>query len=52
MRLIERRGAIAATIDRAACFAESAKHRLSVFPSSAYRDSLAAVADYTVQRAR
>ncbi len=52
LRLIERRGAIAATIDRAACFADAAKHRLSAFPSSPYRDSLAAVADYTVQRAR
>jgi octaprenyl-diphosphate synthase len=52
MHLIERRGAIAATTDRAACFADAAKHRLALFPPSAYRDSLAAVADYTVQRAR
>ena len=52
MRLIERRGAIRATLDRAARFAEAAKARLAGFPASAYRDSLLAVADYTVQRAR
>ena len=52
MRLIERRGAIATTIDRAACFIETAKQRLLAFPPSAYRDSLAGAADYTVQRAR
>ena len=52
MRLIERRGAIRATLDRAARFADAAKIRLAVFPASAYRDSLLAVADYTVQRAR
>jgi octaprenyl-diphosphate synthase len=52
LRLIDRRGAIGTTLDRAACFTEAAKDQLSRFPSSAYRDSLAAVADYTVQRAR
>ncbi len=52
MRLIERRGAIRATLDRAARFADAAKARLMVFPPSAYRDSLLAVANYTVQRAR
>jgi octaprenyl-diphosphate synthase len=52
LRLIERRGAIGATLDRAACFAEAAKHGLSAFPPSVWRESLSAVADYTVQRAR
>jgi octaprenyl-diphosphate synthase len=52
MRLIERSGAIRATLDRATWFADTAKGELVIFPSSAYRDSLLAVADYTVQRAR
>ena len=33
-------------------YADAAKLRLAMFPATAYRDSLLAVADYTVQRAR
>ena len=52
IRLIERHGAIATTLARAADFAVAAKTRLAVFPDSPWRHSLAAVADYTVSRAR
>ncbi len=52
MALIAQTDAIAATITRAAGFAAAAKRALSVFPRSAYRDSLEAVADYTVSRGR
>ncbi len=52
IRLIERHGAIATTLARAADFATLAKARLAAFPDTAWRRSLAAVADYTVSRAR
>jgi octaprenyl-diphosphate synthase len=52
MRLIARSDAIRVTIDRAAAFVAQAKMGLSIFPASRLRDSLAAVADYTVSRVR
>jgi octaprenyl-diphosphate synthase len=52
LALIDRHGAIGATLDRAARFAAAAKAELAVFPDGAYRRSLAAVADYTICRAR
>jgi octaprenyl-diphosphate synthase len=52
MQFMEKRGAIRATVERAAEFAESAKASLAVFPPSPIRDNLAAIADYTVRRAR
>ena len=52
MRLMAGRGAIPITLDRAARFAETAKHALRVFPDSAWRRALIDVADYTVSRAR
>lgn len=52
LALMERHGAIAVTIDRAAVFAATAKAALDVFPDSEIRRSLIAVADYTVRRAR
>jgi octaprenyl-diphosphate synthase len=50
MRLIDRRGAIGTTLDRAAGFARTAKASLAIFPDSPLRRSLQAVADYTVSR--
>jgi octaprenyl-diphosphate synthase len=50
--LIARHGTIAATLQRAAEFAAEAQASLSVFAPSEYRDALAAVADYTVNRHR
>lgn len=52
MRLIAQTNAIAVTIARAAAFADAAKAALAIFPRSPYRDSLEAVADYTVSRVR
>jgi octaprenyl-diphosphate synthase len=52
MRLIADYNAISATLARATEFAEDAKRALLVFPPSAYRESLEAVADYTVSRIR
>ncbi len=52
LRLMERRGAIHATLARAAQFADAAKAALAVFPDSALRLCLLDVADYTVSRAR
>ncbi len=52
MRLIERHGAIAATLDAAAGFTANAKAALARFPESALQRSLLAVADYTVRRLR
>ena len=52
MRLIDQTEAIRATLDRAAVFADAAKSALSVFAPSAFRDSLMAVADFTVSRVR
>lgn len=51
LALMEGCGAIKATLGRATRFAQLAKQSLLVFPDSAYRRSLAAVADYTVSRA-
>lgn len=50
--LIARTGAIGATIDRAARFAESAKAALTIFSDSAMRRALLDTADYTLSRAR
>ena len=52
LRLMAAHGAIGTTLDRAASFAAQAQARLSVFPESTMRRSLAAVADYTVSRVR
>ena len=52
MALIARHDAIGATLRRAMDFAGDAKAALGVFPASAYRESLEAVADYTVSRIR
>jgi len=50
--VMERRGAIQATLDRAARFAGAAKAALTVFADSTLRRALLDVADYTVSRAR
>ena len=50
--LIARHGAIRATLERAALFVADAKRALGVFPNSALRQALLAVADFTVSRAR
>jgi octaprenyl-diphosphate synthase len=52
MALIGACNAIGRTLDRAAAFVADAKRALAVFPHSAYRESLEAVADYTVNRVR
>jgi octaprenyl-diphosphate synthase len=52
LRLMEQRGAIQVTLDRAAAFAREAKDCLIPFPAGAIRDALAQIADYTVQRGR
>jgi octaprenyl-diphosphate synthase len=52
MGLMARRGAIAATLDRAWRFAGEAKAALLAFPDSPIRRALLDVADYTVERAR
>ena len=52
LQLMGERGAIRATLDRAARFAADAKDCLSAFPASAFRAALADIADYTVQRGR
>lgn len=52
MALIARCDAIGATLARATAFAEDAKRALKIFPTSPYRESLEAVADYTVSRLR
>ncbi len=52
MGLIARHDAIGVTLARATAFAEDAKRALSIFPHSPYRESLEAVADYTVSRVR
>ena len=52
LRLMERRGAIRITLDRAAAFAAAAQAALSVFPPSSLRSILAEAAEYTVHRAR
>ena len=52
MDLMDRRGAIATTLARAAEFAAEAKSSLAIFPDSALKRSFTAVADYTVSRGR
>ena len=52
MRLMDQRGAIKATLERAAGFAQDAKQCLAIFGDGEYREALAAIADYTVQRGR
>ncbi len=48
--LMREAGAIRSTLDLAARFAADAKQRLAIFPRSALRDTLADVADFTVNR--
>ena len=50
MTLMARRGAIGATLDHAARFADEAKAALTAFPPSPIRRALMDVADYTVSR--
>ena len=50
MTLMTRRGALRATLDHAARFADEAKAALAVFPASPIRRALMDVADYTVSR--
>ena len=50
--LMERCGAIRATLERAHGFAAAAKAALGVFPDNALRHALEDVADYTVSRVR
>ncbi len=52
MELIARCGAIRATLDRAAGFADAAKASLMGFADTPVRAALMAVADYTVNRVR
>ncbi len=52
LHLMERRGAIRTTLDRAARFAADAQSALGLFPDTKLRSCLAAVADYTLSRAR
>jgi octaprenyl-diphosphate synthase len=52
LQLMQRCGAIRATIDRAQEFADAAKAALALFPDSELRRALLDVADYTVNRAR
>jgi octaprenyl-diphosphate synthase len=52
LRLMARRGAIAATLDRASQYARDAQAALEIFPESPLRQALRDVADYTVRRAR
>ena len=52
LSLMQRHGAIQATLDRAGAFARAAQQALARFPDSAIARSLRAVADYTVSRAR
>ena len=52
LHLMERCGAIRATLDRAARFAAIAQAALAPFPDSPLRRALRDVADYTVSRAR
>ncbi len=52
LHLMERSGAIRATLDRARGFAAAAKAALEAFPDGGLRRALLDVADYTVSRAR
>jgi octaprenyl-diphosphate synthase len=51
LALIAATGAIATTLEHAAQFAADAKAALLAFPAEPFRDTLLAVADYTVSRA-
>ena len=51
LALMERRGALLATFNRARRFAEAAQHALAPFPPSPLRTCLHDVADFTVSRA-
>jgi octaprenyl-diphosphate synthase len=50
LRLMQQRGALVATFDRARRFAEAAQRSLALFPPSTLRDCLHDIADYTVSR--
>jgi octaprenyl-diphosphate synthase len=52
LRLIHQHDAIAATLDRAARFAEAARQALAIFPDTPMRAALREVTDYTLRRAR
>ena len=52
LALMARHGAIAATLDRAAHYAEAAASALAIFPDSKLRRALAEVCTYTVRRGR
>jgi octaprenyl-diphosphate synthase len=52
LHLMQRYGAIRATLERASGFAAAAKAALAAFPDSTLRCALLDVADYTVSRAR
>lgn len=51
-RIVERRGAIAATLDRAERYAQSALDALACAPDNAWRDALAGLAEASAARAR
>ncbi len=50
LTLMEQRGALTTTLDRARSFADSAQHALAVFPEGEFRRCLHDVADFTVSR--
>ena len=52
LALMERHGAIAATLARAGEFAEAAQQALAAFAPSPFREHLSAIADFTVSRGR
>ncbi len=52
LHLVAARGAIQATLRRAAEYAADAKRAVAIFPDSPVRQSLMAVADFTVSRVR
>jgi len=52
LALMQSRGAIQATLDRAGAFARAAQTALAGFPDSVHARRLCAVADYTLSRAR
>ncbi len=52
LALMQRRGAIRATLQRAGAFAAAAQRALAGFPDSPHARGLRAVADYTLSRAR
>lgn len=51
LSLIEKRGAIRTTLDRASAYAAAAKRSIDVFPQSLIRELMRDVAAYTVNRA-